>query len=319
MRALSVLPTTITTTAASWSPGRSRAGALFWVCATCRREAVSTTSPLLRAASFSTTSSFSSEFAKIKTKKQTNLLPPLLHLRQGHRDTQQRSLSTPASQPIQTSKEHKEPQAPPPQPACKQHNKTLPFYALFPETLPDGPPPTGPFHIDLQSLRREFLRLQATSHPDLHHSVSAPAGPSGARSPARLRAEATSAFINSAYTTLANPLTRAQYLLNSELGVDLAEDESTGEAAGGLEPELLGTVMEAREAIDEAECEEDLRGVQEENEKRIEECEGRLEDAFGKGDWEGAKRETVRLRYWINIREGIRDWEGPGRGVVVHH
>src|SRR5262245_43856431 len=41
------------------------------------------------------------------------------------------------------------------------------YYDLFPKSFPDGPPPKGPFGIDSRSLRSEFLRLQAATHPDL--------------------------------------------------------------------------------------------------------------------------------------------------------
>jgi molecular chaperone HscB len=75
-------------------------------------------------------------------------------------------------------------------------------YEFFPKTLPRGPPPSGPFHIDTRELRKEFLQLQAVAHPDRH--------------PAHLksRAEGTSARINEAYKTLQNPLLRTQYLLS---------------------------------------------------------------------------------------------------------
>ena len=187
---------------------------------------------------------------------------------------------------------------------------------MFPETLPDGPPPSGPFHIDVPTLRREFLRLQAAAHPDFHHSAQL--GESAATKTARSRAEAASALINTAFKTLSNPLLRAQYLLHELSGVDLEGDEA-GSEAGPPDPELLMTVMEAREVIDEAESERDLEGVAEENERRIAESEEVLGKCFAEGDWEGAKKEAVKLRYWVNIREGIKNWEGPGRGVVIHH
>ncbi|KAL1836457.1 hypothetical protein VTJ49DRAFT_5132 [Mycothermus thermophilus] len=164
------------------------------------------------------------------------------------------------------------------------------YYALFPETLPDGPPPRGKFHIDVRALRREFLRLQAASHPDFHHhaassSSSSPAeqedqssSSSGYKSEARLRAEEHSALINAAYKTLSSPLLRAQYLLRELHGIDVESEEHRGTGTstqshplGGEETdmdpaeaqELLFTVLEAREAIEEAKTEEDLREVRE--------------------------------------------------------
>ncbi len=174
-------------------------------------------------------------------------------------------------------------------------------YTLFPTTLPRGPPPTGPFEIDLPTLRREFLRLQSKSHPDLH---------SGAN---KARAEGTSALINEAYKTLSSPLLRAQYLLHLN-GIDVAEDET----AKIDDEELLMEVLEAREVIEGAEEEEDLEGVGRENEARIARSEGLLGGWCESGDWEAVAREVVRLRYWVNIREAVRGWE-KGKPVVIHH
>lgn len=77
-------------------------------------------------------------------------------------------------------------------------------------------------------------------------------------------------------------------------------------------------VMEAREAIEDAESEENLVGLKEVNEGRIRESEGVLERAFAENDVVRAREEAVRLRYWVNIREGIDGWE-RGNGVVLHH
>ncbi|RKU46450.1 hypothetical protein DL546_007160 [Coniochaeta pulveracea] len=183
------------------------------------------------------------------------------------------------------------------------------YYALFPSTLSDGPPPNGPFHIDVRTLRREFLRLQASSHPDFHaHANADPA--------ARRRAEGASALINEAFRTLSNPLLRAQYLLREQYGIDMAGDE-----AGSItrpEGDVLEAVLEAREQIEEAEREEELLGLREENEQRILQAEEVIGEAFRSGDLEALKREVVRLRYWVNIRESIDNWE-MGKPVVLEH
>ncbi|KAI1214190.1 Co-chaperone Hsc20 [Annulohypoxylon truncatum] len=241
--------------------------------------------------------------------------PPRAHIRNvpqfRHISTSAASLARPAeaAQPAQPSPEaevtiqDQEEEAgdgikPKPTPApIKTH------YDLFPQTLPSGPPPSGPFAIDLRALRREFLTLQATAHPDV-----APAG-----LPAKRRAEAASSLINEAYRTLSSPLLRAQYLLHLS-GHDVANDE-TGKVA---DPNLLMLVLETREAIEEARSEEELEPLRVENEGRIRESEDRLGQLFGEGDVEGARGEVVRLRYWVNIRDTIRDWE-RGKPVVLQH
>lgn len=174
-------------------------------------------------------------------------------------------------------------------------------YEMFPETLPAGPPPTGHFPIDTRALRREFLRLQARAHPDLQAPEAKPA------------AERASALINEAYRTLADPLLRAQYLLSLR-GVDVANDETLKVE----EPSLLMTVLEAREVIEEAADEADLEEPREENEERIRASEEVLDRAFAADDIDSAKREAVRLRYWVNIRQSLDNWE-KGTPVVLQH
>ena len=189
-----------------------------------------------------------------------------------------------------------------PPPTTPQQTTTTTFYDLFPSTLPSGPPPAGRFAVDTRALRAEFLRLQARAHPDVH--------PAGA---ARTRAAAASAHLNEAYRTLASPLLRAQYLLALR-GVDVAADE----ALKVDEPALLALVLEAREEIEGARAEADLESPRRENEERIVAAEDALEVAFREDDVPAAKRLAVRMRYWVNVRESLDEWE-VGKPVVLQH
>ncbi|KAL1604116.1 molecular chaperone [Paraconiothyrium brasiliense] len=174
-------------------------------------------------------------------------------------------------------------------------------FDFFPTTLPSGPPPAGHFTIDTTALKREFLQLQARAHPDLHPPEN------------KTKAQALSARINEAYKTLQNPLLRAQYLLSLR-GIEVAEDET----AKVDDPELLMEVLDAREQIEEAESEEDLVEMKRENEARIASSVKVLEEAFARDDVQGAKSEAVKLRYWINIKESLDNWE-RGKPVVLEH
>ena len=185
--------------------------------------------------------------------------------------------------------------------ARSKPNTTRTLYDFFPETLPSGPPPAGHFPINTRLLRREFLQLQSRAHPDVH--------PASRKS----QAEATSAAINEAYKTLSNPLLRAQYLLSLQ-GVDVANDETLKIE----EPELLMLVLEAHETIEDASSDSDLDALRDENEARIKSSEEVLEEAFRDGDVDRAKREAVRLRYWVNVRQAVHDWE-EGKPSVLHH
>ena len=175
------------------------------------------------------------------------------------------------------------------------------LYDLFPSTLPKGPPPRGPFIVDRQQLKREFLQLQARAHPDRHTGAN------------KAKAEGTSALINDAYRTLQDPLRRAQYLLSLR-GIDVAEDERLKVE----DPELLMEVLEVREAIEAAQDEEELEDMKRNNDVNVERSEEVLDEAFGQDDVQRAMDEAVKLRYWINIRESLDGWE-RGKPVVLVH
>ena len=119
--------------------------------------------------------------------------------------------------------------------------------------------------------------------------------------------------VNEAYKTLQDPLKRAQYLLSLQ-GIDVEDD-----SAKLSENELLMEVMEAREAVEEVENEEDLVGIRAENNERIAASVQILESAFAQTEMEQAAQEAIRLRYWMNIEESIQGWEKGKGGGVIHH
>jgi len=114
-------------------------------------------------------------------------------------------------------------------------------------------------------------------------------------------------------------LLRAQYILSLK-GIDVAGDETAklDGANAAEDKELLMQVMEDREEIEESMEEKELRFVRERNVRRLGESVKVLETAFDKGNWELAKREAVRLRYWVNIKEAIDNWE-KGKPVLLAH
>lgn len=133
-------------------------------------------------------------------------------------------------------------------------------------------------------------------HPDLTQDPSL-----------KLAAQNTSAYLNTAYRTLGDPLLRAQYLLRMR-GVEV-EDE-----AGSVEdPVLLGEVMEAMEEVEEIEENDQGGGKWERawgvNERRIQEEVSGLEEAFRRDDLEKAKVGCVRLKYWGNVKKRLEDAE----------
>lgn len=77
-------------------------------------------------------------------------------------------------------------------------------------------------------------------------------------------------------------------------------------------------VLEAQEAIEEAQSEEDLVEEKEKNEERIENSLRILERAFQEDNIPIAKDEAVRLRYWMNIKHTLDHWE-RGKPVEFAH
>lgn len=199
------------------------------------------------------------------------------------------------------------------------------YYTLFPKTIPHGPPQkTSPlpdssqlsdrdpsratFYINPRDLRKEFLQLQSRHHPDKY-----PAG-----SVAHRRAYALSTLLNNAYRTLADPLLRAQYLLQMLYGIDVTNEDNSAHPS---DPETLMLVMEAQEELEKASGEDGhlvVQRLREENKARIRESEKVLESAFQAGDAERARDESVKLKYWRSLEGGLQDWE-PGKEVRLTH
>lgn len=70
--------------------------------------------------------------------------------------------------------------------------------------------------------------------------------------------------------------------------------------------ELLMEVLSVREEIENA-SEEERVGFERENEQRMRGCEAAFERCIGDGRWMEARGEAVRLRYWSNIGESLRE------------
>ncbi|ODQ67909.1 Co-chaperone Hsc20 [Nadsonia fulvescens var. elongata DSM 6958] len=187
------------------------------------------------------------------------------------------------------------------------------LYSYFPLTLPRGPPPAGLFDIDLKALKREYLQAQAKTHPDRalsFHAESQANGNNSAYSTFKENLEQLSAELNKAYQTLISPLSRAEYILSLN-GIDTAQEGSKLS-----DPVFLGEIMEVHEAIEEAQNEEDVELLRSENISRVNETTLLLEKAINMADWNNAKDLVVKLRYWINISNVLKDWE-PGMDIGI--
>ncbi|KAL1924822.1 uncharacterized protein VTP21DRAFT_4476 [Calcarisporiella thermophila] len=158
------------------------------------------------------------------------------------------------------------------------------------------------FDLNARNLRSTFLTIQQKVHPDSYaqkeqHEFSF--------------SKSQSSFINKAYNTLLNPLSRAQYILSLN-GISVDESESLED------PELLMEVLETREQLEEAQAEEEVEIIATENQKRMEETINGLSDAFRNKDFKRAKQLAIELQYWVNIERAIKEW-APGKRIELHH
>jgi molecular chaperone HscB len=78
------------------------------------------------------------------------------------------------------------------------------------------------------------------------------------------------------------------------------------------------TVLEVREAIEDATSHEEVEEIKLENQERIRGVIKELEGAFATGNGEAARDKTIELRYWEGLRKACDEWE-PGKRVELVH
>jgi molecular chaperone HscB len=151
------------------------------------------------------------------------------------------------------------------------------------------------FDLDETALSASFKRLQRTVHPD-HF-----AGSSG---PQQALSAAASSSLNVAFAVLADPASRAQYILK------LAGRDAIGEASSaGVSPELLAQVMEAREVLMEAGTSaEEVLALQGRTADALRACLADLRRAFATGDLALAASIVVALQYYSKLSYECGCW-----------
>lgn len=184
------------------------------------------------------------------------------------------------------------------------------YYQIFPKTFPDGAPPQSPFVVNNRALRKEYLKLQALNHPDLNNDLS---GGNSSKS------EESSSEINKAYEVLNDPLKRSQYLLNYNAHIDLTSDEATRKYEFA-DKETLMEILELHEELEDNATEDDIPQHKKENQYRIDASIDTLNRLYSQDqpDYDQIALETIRLKYWYNIRNALKDWQ-PGEPLNMTH
>lgn len=211
---------------------------------------------------------------------------------------------------------------------CRLYSTTVKsYFDLFPQTFPDHGPPNESFMINSRRLRREFRTLQSEHHPDIvigSSALSKKAGNNGD--------DGFSSLLNKAYATISNPYSRVAHLIevNHPENLDITQDDvskkliadfQSSSTARSLEyKEMLMMVMEAHEQLELATQDLDLDALSAENDERIHASEEAIDQLLQAKpvDWDDVQMEAVRLKYWINIQKGIKDWE-PDKPVNITH
>jgi len=163
----------------------------------------------------------------------------------------------------------------------------------------------GGFDVDPKDLRTRFLKRQQSVHPDSYTSQG---------EKIHSLAATQSALLNKAYSTLLDPLYRAQYLLEL-YDMPIEETDSL------TDPELLMEILDAREELEEAQTEEDMEKVRSINAERTNKTISLLSQAFGASPQPNvgrAKQLTVELQYLRNLENAAREWR-PGQRVEIKH
>ncbi|EGG01103.1 uncharacterized protein MELLADRAFT_111286 [Melampsora larici-populina 98AG31] len=183
-------------------------------------------------------------------------------------------------------------------------------FSLF--GLPKG------YRIDRSALRLQYHRWQQLVHPDLiagrQNTTLAQTDRSGLNriSQAELASQ-WSILVNQARATLEDDVKRAAYML--ELDGRLSMPDESGN--NSVDPNLLMTLMEAHEQLEEAETEVEVMEIRRANKEMIQETVLELEQLWNPDSQldidtlERARALAIKLRYLETIDNNCREWRPP--------
>ncbi|KAH6802826.1 hypothetical protein C2S51_034272 [Perilla frutescens var. frutescens] len=145
------------------------------------------------------------------------------------------------------------------------------------------------YSIEVEELEKKYKDWQKKLHPDLVHSKT---------QRERKYAAEQSARVIDAYRTLADPLSRATYIVKLE-GMPVDEEERIND------PELLAEIMELRESVAEAEDAQALNQIQAQLQDKLRYWSNSFEDAYMRKDFEDTLASIRRMTYYKRANEEI--------------
>ncbi|XP_014273434.1 co-chaperone protein HscB homolog [Halyomorpha halys] len=146
------------------------------------------------------------------------------------------------------------------------------------------------FDLDNNILKKKYLQLQSEFHPD-KFSISN-------ENDKAISAD-IAATVNKAYSTLANPYERGKYVLQM---YSISVEDNTLP----LDPKFLNLIMILNEELEDIKTLSDLERFEEGNEKEIKNLTELVSCAFSKKDYEVAKTELQKMKYYISMRERLK-------------
>jgi len=149
------------------------------------------------------------------------------------------------------------------------------------------------FNLDVSKLDKQFQNIQRKVHPDLYHR----------NSPVEREISADNAsLINEAYKTLKDPNTRARYMLKLH-GLDLDSEEK-----GSItDPDLLMEIMDKQEQIEETSSIPELKQLDEENNRQLDQLYQRVGQYLDQKQLEEASKELLRASYLLRMQTQLKE------------
>uniref|UniRef100_A0A0K8SE73 J domain-containing protein n=1 Tax=Lygus hesperus TaxID=30085 RepID=A0A0K8SE73_LYGHE len=142
-------------------------------------------------------------------------------------------------------------------------------------------------------LKKIYRKLQTEFHPDKFSQKD---------NLEREKSEEISSMINKAYSTLLKPYERGMYLLELNRFPVNEGDIQLGSA-------FLAQIMEQNEELEGISTREELEKFENSNELEIQKLSANVSEAFHAKNFDSAKSNLSKMKYFISIRNRLKDME----------